>query len=252
MSHKVEQLNFESKEEYVAFLRTLKTMPKQYNREIADAHVVKMMSSVKELQIQRGIVVIYTNVFGEGWGYYIADGQHLVNALLNIPIKYVRGMLCAVINHINDLPDIINFVSRMNSTAKKWGLSNYLDAWYTCGLEDYAMIRTKNKTEGFGISALVEAYSGKIASGNVDFKNGTFKANIKLGDKIVRLYNLAVKSGLRPCNSSFGAVSRFYMSNPIFNEGAFLIGIRKGDHFAKKFQRDGYISLFNIYCLPSL
>lgn len=252
MSFKTKQLNFDSPEEYIAFLKTLKTMPKQYNRDVVGSHAIRMMSSVKELQIQRGVVVIYTNLFGEGYQYYIADGQHLVNALINIPIKFVKGMLSVVINYMDDIDEVINFVSKMNSTAKKWGLANYLDAWYTCGYGDYALIREINLTDGFGISALVEAYSGKVASGNVDFKNGTFKANRKLGDKIIKLYRMAVKLGLRSSRSSFSAVIRFYFATPKFDEAYFLLGLRNGKHFGKKFQRDGYITLFNIYCSPKI
>ena len=132
----------------------------------------------------------------------------------------------------------------MNSTAKNWTLNDYLNAWVTHGLEDYDYIRNVSLKTGYGLSGLIEAFSSKIHSGNTDFKNGVFVANKENGLKLIELHKKAVAMGLRNCNSSFLAVVRFFVANPEIDEVKFLKGISKDKHFANKFNRDSFISLF--------
>jgi hypothetical protein len=235
---------FKTGRELQEFLKGVEYMPSMFNRKVKDSHVKNMTRSIKEIGIQRVFNIIESKSFGGAKTLYYADGQHLGKGVLNIPEGDLKGGFVAFINKVESIENIIPFVSLMNSTAKNWTLNDYLNAWVTHGLEDYDYLRNISLKTGYGLSGLIEAFSSKVCSGNTDFKNGVFVANKENGARLIELHKKAVAMGLRNCNSSFLAVVRFFVTNPEIDEVKFLKGIIKDKHFANKFNRDSFISLF--------
>lgn len=199
---------FDSPKQFKEYLSTLEVMPPQYNRAVTEAHVQSMKESIENIGVQRAVVVVITDAFNGTETKYIADGQHMTDGILNIDDEDLRGHFVAVENHIDEIENIIPFVSVMNSTARNWTLMEYLDAWCTDGKEDYIFIREQLKQTGFSLNPLLECYTGERSEGNKKFKNGKFVANKELGqDNLIDYYN-AIKMGLYLNNSSFGAFVR--------------------------------------------
>lgn len=239
---------FDSKTKFKNYLKKLKIMPMQFNRPTSEAHIKRMQDSVMNVGIQRGINVVVTDAFNGVMTPYIADSQHLTRGILNIKNADLFGHLIVFENHLDNQEDIINFVTRMNSTAKNWGLKNYLAAWCTYGLTDYKFLRAKHEETGYGISPLVEAYSNRRGFGNATFKQGKFVADKEVGNKIITLYETACELGLYKSNSSFLAFVRFYVDNTV-DDAELLNSIsRSGNLFSKKFSRDGYLALLRSHC----
>ena len=88
------------------------------NRKINNGHAAKILSSITTLAaILRQVVVVKFNN-----QYYIADGQHLYNGLqmANLPIEF---LLCEVETE----KQLIDFMRLMNDSAKRWGLSQFVN-----------------------------------------------------------------------------------------------------------------------------
>lgn len=241
---KTEILVFEKGGELKPFLREVNRMPSMFNRKVKDSHVKNMVRSVKNIGVQRAFNVIRTDVFDGTMSLYFADSQHLSEAVLSIPDEELFGGFIVTITNMDSIDKIIPFVSLMNSTAKNWGLEDYLNAWVTHGLEDYEYLRNIRLKTGYGLSGLIEAFSSKTATGNADFKNGVFRANKTNGMQMMELYRKAVSMGLRDCNSAFLALVRFFISNPVIDEVKFLKGISREKYFGNNFNRDAFIALF--------
>jgi hypothetical protein len=241
---KTKVLVFKTGRELQDFLKEVQYMPSMFNRKVKDTHVRSMLGSIKEIGVQRVFNIIETKSFSGKKTLYFADGQHLAKGVLSIPEGDLKGGFVAFVNQVDEVDNIIPFVSLMNSTAKNWILNDYLNAWITHGLEDYAYIRNMHLKTEYGLSGLIEAFSNKVNKGNRDFKNGVFVAHKENGQKLIALHKKAVSMGLRNCNSSFLAVVRFFTINPEIDEEKFLKGISKDKHFGAKFNRDSFISLF--------
>lgn len=238
-------LVFTGAKEYKDYVRTLQLMPVKFNRDITDSHVREMKDSVQDIGVQRAMVVTRTSAFTGKKTDYTSDGQHLGVSILSIPDEELKGHFVVFVNEMEEISDIIPFVSRMNSTAKNWTLQDYLNSWVTHGLKDYKYLRNIKLSTGYSISGLIEAFSNKSSTGNADFKNGVLKLNKENGNRMIELYKKAVLMGLKDSNSAFLALVRFNIKNPNINEVKFLKGISKEKHFGSSFNRDSFIALFN-------
>lgn len=246
-------LNFDSKIKFKNYLKDLQVMPSQYNRDINEAHITSMQRSIEILGIQRGIVVIVTDAFNGTETRYIADGQHLREAILNAPNKDLDGHLNAFENHIDKIEDIIPFVSRMNSTAKNWSLEEYLNSWCTHGKEDYLYLRKVQQETKHSLNGLVEAFQGGRTKGNRAFKQGQFKANKELGCATLESYDMACEMGLYRNQSSFLAFVRFVVDHKDKLNFVDMLNIinRNKRAFSVKNNREFYFGLFRGLCKPN-
>lgn len=95
------------------------------NRMVKSNHVTRMKNSVRELGCLRAIVVAEITFITGNPQLYILDGQHLFMALraLRLPIPYVQ------VNVGENIETLIKYISKLNSTAVKWALKDYVYAW---------------------------------------------------------------------------------------------------------------------------
>lgn len=243
-----EILVFTKVKEFKQFLKKLKHLPENYNRITIGNHTDTIEQSIKQINVLRGIVVVKTDIFGEGEQYYIIDGQHLVEALMKTDDKDIKGMLIVYIENTTKFEKIAQIMTILNNTAKSWTLKNYMELWATYGLDDYrklASIHTRDKT---AISVLIELYTGQVYSGSNSFKLGKFQPNWIKGEELVEVFKESVKLGLPDTKASFAAFVRFSARSPKYKKDGYLNFVLKMSN-AKKwergFNRSMYINYFD-------
>lgn len=245
-----ETLSFNSAKELKKYLKTVKIMPRTTNRDIKEGHVVTMKLAILERGIKRAINVIKTDAFGEGIQYYMEDGQHLREAILDTPDKDLKGFFLVFVETVESAEDCVLGVASLNTTSKNWSINDHFKSFL--GLlqfnpekyQSYARLKEVQNETGLELTGLIEAYGNTNDVSHMEFKKGEFIFNELQGNKIVSIYEEAVKSGLDKRGSSFRAVVRFVRANPNLNVKAFFKGISLNPMFSKSFSRDRYISMF--------
>lgn len=253
---KCETKVFDTPTKFKNYLKTIKIMPLSYNRPINDKHVAVMTKSVISIGVQRPISVVVTTAFNKKGllESYTSDAQHLQRTILECENKKLFGHMVSFENHIEKLSDIIPFVSTMNSTARNWNLFNYLNSW--CNdeeKEDYRFIKELQKSRKCSLNALIEAYLGERSKGNKTFKDGDFKANHEIGDKILTNYDKVTKKGwMNETKPSFNAFVRYSIDN-LDKIEIFVDNIRRNKIILtvdSDMTRDEFLTIFRRYCNP--
>jgi len=242
----------EGVKKYLTALALIMTMPNNYNRPIRVEHAMEMAKSVRKYGIARAVIAINTGCFGSGNLTYSGDGQHLMYALLNIlKPSELSGNLSIQYYEMDDLDDIIPFVSYLNSCAKSWTISEFLNAWCVHGLKDYSYIKSIHVDTKHSISKLIEVFTGKRS--NIftdDFRNGTLKINRKLGQATLKAYDNACSVGMYKNKTSFLAFTRICTDYGIglktnYNYFDILNIINNhSDVFSEKLTREEYLTVF--------
>jgi hypothetical protein len=156
----------------------LKLFP--FNREIKRSHVKTLVENMRVYGFSSVIQVVKTNVINGIVNYYIADGQHRVEAAkqLGLAVKF------NVIEFDNKL-DIVDYVAKLNSSSQKFSASNYLNTWSKVEVSEYVKIESVVKETGFQITPVLEAYL--FSSNQTDYRNGKMKfPNEVESDKIIK------------------------------------------------------------------
>ena len=131
------------------------------NRAIVEAHVKTLSDQIAKKDFQIPIIV---NEKME-----VCEGQHRLEAyrLLGVPITYIikEGL------EIGDIRE-------MNSTSRKWTMSEYLESHVALGNKEYEILKWFQKTYEFSITDCISMLSGKGYHTSDDlkgFKTGEFK-----------------------------------------------------------------------------
>ena len=235
---------FDKAKDFQKCLLDLEIMPKGFNRPTTDRHVQGMTLSILKLGVLRIINVVKTSAFGKKDGLYILDGQHLTKAILSLTPSQLKGVFIVNIIEIEEIEDIISTVSLINSTASNWTLEDYLSSWVAEGKKDYILLEDTLRRTKQNINSLIEAFTLEQGNGNKEFKEGRFKANKAQFDKVMKMYNSAVKAGLTHNQSGFKAVVRLKIKYPSLTETEIVNAIQKNPTFGFRNSRDGYIALF--------
>ena len=177
-------------------------LPRYVNRETKRSHINAIKKSVLKIGVVRDLVVVRM-LFLNPDIYYIVDGQHLREALIELGVG-----ACVKVITINSEDDLIEKISMLNSTAKNWGLGDYLKAWVTAGKADYIyldklLIELGHKS----LTGLMEAYCSRCSK---TFKTGQLKIQKEIGDEIIEVYKSLLSLGLKNSVSSLVAFTRFY------------------------------------------
>lgn len=106
-------------------------LPHGLNRELDYRHTATMRQSVSLHGNNRLVIVVKTDVLDGVMREYIADGQHLFEALVTLG-KHI------VFKHqiVGTKEQLIKFLTDMNNTSKPWTLMDYIAAWAEL-TEDY-------------------------------------------------------------------------------------------------------------------
>jgi len=106
-------------------------LPHGLNRELDYRHTSIMRQSVSLHGNNRLVIIVKTDVIDGVMREYIADGQHLFEALVTLG-KHI------VFKHqiVGTKEQLVKFLTDMNNTSKPWTLMDYIKAWAEL-TEDY-------------------------------------------------------------------------------------------------------------------
>jgi hypothetical protein len=161
----------------------------EFNRDIQPRHVDKMMKSVMDCGILRLPVIGDVSSFDNtGRDLVIVDGQHLCQAIVNLPVGSLINNINVIVKKYNSKKEVIEDISKLNNTQKSWNDANYLDAWVKYGRDNdnfsnYSYLHNLyvNVFDGLAIGFLVDTY----AVTKLGFREGTLSfKNRELSDKI--------------------------------------------------------------------
>jgi hypothetical protein len=156
-----------------------------FNREIAKAHVRKMMKSVNESGIIRDPLI--GRMKYDGNRLAIVDGQHLVSAIVILSKdKRFKNITCKIKDY-KTKNEVIKDISKVNNVQKSWKDENYLDAWYRFGpsnnalyYPNYAHLWDRFKQGSLPIGLIIEAYTSNkdaFREGSLTFFDVNFSDN---------------------------------------------------------------------------
>jgi len=166
----------------------------EFNRDISQRHTNSMIQSVNECGILRLPVIGNISNFDKR-KYVIIDGQHLCNAIVQMPktlfTNNINEIDCIVKKYDNK-NEVISDVAKLNNIQKSWNDENYLNAWYKFGndnidyFSNYAYLSNtyNNIFDGLPCGFLVDLYATSKESfrnGKLEFKDQAFS------DKLAQL-----------------------------------------------------------------
>lgn len=177
-------------------------LPRYINRDIDGKHVSKLKRSISKFGVLRDSVTVRAPFIGPY--LYTLDGQHLHQACIELGLS-VRSKVVDVSSE----KELINFISAMNSTSKKWGIIDYVNSWSANGMSDYNIITNRMNQYNLKCPALfLSIYNrGKKVSAH-NLKSGLFVADKEYGDILLDMYNVLIDSGMAKSAASLKA---FYM-----------------------------------------
>jgi hypothetical protein len=246
-----QKLSFDNATEFKSKLATLKVMPRTTNRDISQKHVDTLKVSIVKMGVLRPISVVESDAFGEGTQLYINDAQHLYIAITQTADKDLRGFFEIWVTKNPSIEAIVLGVADLNTSSVNWKLSQHFTSML--GLENINPIKysayrklkeVKNET-GLDLIGLVEAYSVENDVKHISFKRGKMVFDEMQGNRILNIYNEAIKSGLHKNHSSFKAIVRFFRVNDTINVERFINQIKFQPFLQCQLSRDRYMSFFS-------
>lgn len=156
-------------------LKELSDNPFKYNRKTTKTHINSMLNSVTKWGTLRNPIIGVIEATGKK---YIADGQHLVKAIISS--KNINNIECIEV-YVENEKDLIHLISDLNTSSKSWGYSEFLNSWLNFGkdnltFEQYAAyfeVDKVNQTTSLSLALIVDI----LCKDNKKFKTG--KAELK-------------------------------------------------------------------------
>lgn len=137
-------------------------LPHGLNRELDFRHTATMRRSVSLHGNKRLVVIVKTDVIDGVMREYIADGQHLFQALATLGKHIVYTY-----HVVGTKQQLIQFLTDMNNTSKPWTLMDYVKAWAELN-DDYRHLLTSVnrygiKVQGIAMIGMNSPQRGSIA-----------------------------------------------------------------------------------------
>ena len=151
-------------------LKKLSDNPFKYNRKTTKSHINSMLNSVTKWGVLRNPIIGVVQSTGNK---YIADGQHLVKAV--IASKNISQVQCIEV-YVENEKELIHLISDLNTSSKSWGYSEFLNSWLNFGkdnlsLEQYVAYYEVDKvsqTTSLSLALIVDI----LCKDNKKFKTG--------------------------------------------------------------------------------
>ena len=245
-----QKLSFDNAVEFQNKLATLKIMPRTTNRDVSQKHVDTLKVSILKMGVLRPILVVESDAFGEGTQLYINDAQHLRVAIIQTDSTDLKGFFEIWVTKNSNAEEIVLGVGDLNTTSSLWTIKQHFN---TClGLANlnpkkysaYNDLQTKFIETRLDLIGLIEAYSVENDVKHEAFKKSRMVFDEMQGNRILSVYNEAIKMGLNKNASSFKAIVRHLRMNKNLNIDKFLRKIYVNPIFNERFSRDRYLSLF--------
>lgn len=189
-------------EKYMAFekpedFKNIRMLP--FNREAKFRQ--DLANSMNEFGFIGTIDLIYTDLFSEGdevgkFFLYVPDGQHRVITAMQLGLT----VDAKVHQHkFKTIPEVVKFVSSLNSTQKAWSPMDYINCYISLGMPEYETLINVTKGCAFTVSTIALMLYGFRSKSNVatSLKNGDFVCNYlnetKYTLKVSNVLNKAIK-----------------------------------------------------------
>jgi len=215
-------------QDYREYMSKVTRLKGSLNRSLDDTNIIRMLESVRCIGVSRAVVVLKTDYFGVKDGLYLLDGQHLTAAINQMTDKelYANNTnFCVIEVSLDNLKEMSDHIIKMNTTAKNWGLENFLNHFVELGVEAYTILHEIYHDTKKDLNGLVDAYVG--SSSRVGFKAGDFKILKEQGDETLDFYARALQAGMVGTIASFKGTVRFCNKFKNFNKGKMLVAIKR-------------------------
>ena len=189
------------------------------------------------------INIIRTNVIDGKMKLYIADGQHRALTAVFLGIDFYGTIID---RKFKDVPEIVEYVSSLNSTSRAWKALNYVEAYNHLNIVDYQILLKIKNSCPYSVETLSTILGGNRTRGSVasKVKNGTFKINAH--DETINAVDLAARlSKYEKLSSRMLLALSGTMSLKRFNEEKFVKSYKKNAKVVKDMRLDDYSDIFN-------
>ena len=209
---KFEEITFFTSKDYKLF----HLLP--FNRDVDPTHARKLVASMKKHGFKGVLHVIKTKFVDGTVRYYVVDGQHRLSAAQQLGIKFNFEL-----TELNTRVTTAEFIAELNTSAKSWGTSNFLDVWSALDIQEYVKLKKIQKDTGFQLTPLLEAYL--FTSNHNDYRKGQMVfPNEKISDTIIaQMVDLNKYLPSKAfCRRSIVRVMR----NPKYNHSKMVVAIK--------------------------
>jgi len=144
------------------------------NRTVAKNQVKALVESFRRFGGGAStIIIIKTYAFGKKARYYIADGQHRIEAA-----ELINETMDVKIMQLSDdtTLNVTQYIATLNNNAKAWSTINFLKAFADNGLVEYKLMLDIKDTTKLSITDLLYIFMGNGGTKeNKAFKSGEMK-----------------------------------------------------------------------------
>ena len=218
---KFEEITFFTSKDYKLFNLL------HFNRNVDQAHVKKLVASMKKHGFKGVLHVIKTKFIDGTVRYYVVDGQHRLSAAQQLGIKFNFEL-----TELTTKVTTAEFIAELNTSAKSWGTSNFLDVWSAFDIEEYVKLKKIQKDTGFQLTPLLEAYL--FTSNQYDYRKGRMIfPNEKASDKIVS--QMVDLNKYLPSKAFCRRTIVRIMRNPKYNHSKMVVAIKNYNKLVGEF-----------------
>lgn len=161
----------------------------EFNRDIKDGHVDKMLRSIEQCGILRLPVVGDVSKFDKR-KRVIIDGQHLCVAmsLLDPLSSSAMKTIPCILKIYDNKAEVIADIAKVNNTQKTWKDADYLEAWTSFGKDNvdyywnyHELTQIYNRFEGIPVGFLVDLFAKSkdaFKEGKLEFRDSKFSMQV--------------------------------------------------------------------------
>lgn len=222
-------------------LKIIKYLP--FNR-VSEAKQ-PLIESLNKYGMLSAITIIKTNLFGTV-EYFILDGQHrLKSAIFNKMMK-IHYIICE--KPIDSIPALVNLVSTLNTTSKKWSINDYVDAYRYLNYSNYIKLSQFVSQHPYSLSTCASLLAGRTSNtGNVGVRKSlqTGEYMITHLENTTEIMNLArlVSKYMLPTSRMLFAF-RHIMMKDNYNQLKFINQYRNNIEAVRELKLDDYRAIF--------
>lgn len=159
----------------------------EFNRDIQDRHVDKMMRSIQSCGLLRLPVIGDISAFDKR-KEVIIDGQHLLTAITLMGKEDSINKIQVMYKVYKEKEDVIADIAKLNNTQKTWTDIDYLSAWTSFGKDNidyywnyHELTQLYNRFEGIPVGFLVDLFAKSkdaFKEGTLTFKDKEFSLKV--------------------------------------------------------------------------
>jgi hypothetical protein len=145
-----------------------------FNRKISKDHSTTLRDSYIEFGLLR--LPVLAKLIYDDSRLAIADSQHLLTGIL--PLLKAKDSIEVITVDCKTKKEVIDLISKLNTTSKSWMLDDYLNAWLNFGMQyehypSYELLKNRMADSTMSLSKILDIF---VADRDL-FKKGVIKFN---------------------------------------------------------------------------